>query len=157
MCVRGRIAVARPGLSIQVFVACGLVEWDGPPARRTSRTLHQVAYIYRTDAPGGFPYETTLWLFARLAHYRRREFTRELWLTLVWHDDPQLRPEVWSRRFQTATFRPEVPVRDVAAPVTGVFEGPGRYEFRLWHPAVSKWDNARRRRTLARTYIRQEG
>ena len=90
-----------------------------------------MGYTYRTESPGGFPYETDFWLFARLAHTARREFTRDLRLTLVWHDDPQFRPEVWSRPFQIMTFRPAHPIRDMAASVSGIFEGPGRYEFRL--------------------------
>lgn len=149
--------MAGPALTAHVFVVCRTVSWDGPAGPRTSRTLEQVAYTYRTETPGGFPYETDFWLFVRLAHGRRREFTRDLQLTFIWHDDPQLRPEVWTRPFQTATFRPAVTVRDVAASVSAVFEGPGRYEFRLWYPVVRSWDLARRRRTLARTHIRIEG
>lgn len=146
-----------PALTSHVFVACRNVQWDGPAGPTTSRTLEQVCYRYRTDWPGGFPYETEFWLFVRLAHNYRREFNRELRLTLIWHDDPQLRREVWSRQFQTATFRPAITVRDVAARVSLIFEGPGRYEFRLWYPVVRKWDQTRRRRTLARTHVRIEG
>lgn len=123
--------MARPVLTAHLFVACRSVQWDGLPGRRTSRTLEQVSYTYRTESPGSFPYETEFWLFVRLAHNSRREFTRELQLTLVWHDDPQSRPEVWTRHFQSVTFRPAVTVRDIAASVSAIFEGPGRYEFRL--------------------------
>ena len=149
--------MAGPVLTTHVFVACRVVQWDGPAGPNASRTLEQVGYTYRTDSPGGFAYETEFWLFVRLAHNSQREFTRELQLSLIWHDDPQLRSEVWSRVFHIATFRPAVTVRDVAASVTAIFEGPGRYEFRLWYPVVRKWDQALRRRTLARTYIRIEG
>jgi len=149
--------MAGPVLTAHAFVACRSVQWDGPAGPNTARTLEQVSYTYRTDVTSGFPYETELWLFVRLAHNCRREFTRELRLTLIWHDDPQVRPEVWSRHFQTATFRPAVTVRDVAAPVSAIFKGPGRYEFRLGYPVVRKWDQSRRRRTLARTYVRTEG
>lgn len=149
--------MAAPALTAHVFIACRNVVWDGPAGPNTSRTLEQVCYTYRTELPDGFPYETELWLLVRLAHNRRREFTRELRLAMIWHDDPEMRPEVWNRPFQTATFRPAVPVRDLAASVSTTFEGPGRYEFRLWTPVVRKWDLARRRRTLARTYVRIEG
>ncbi len=149
--------MAGPALTAHVFVACRSVQWDGPPGPQTSRTLERVSYTYRTDTPGGFPFETELWLFVRLAHTRRREFTRELHLSLVWHDDPLLRTVLWIRRVQVATFRPAVRVRDVAVPIPLVFEGPGHYEFRLWYPVVRRWDGARRRRTLARTYVRIEG
>jgi hypothetical protein len=149
--------MAHPVLTAHVFVGCRSVQWDGPAGPNTSRTLEQVSYTYRTDSLGGFPYETEFWLFVRLAHYSRREFNRELQLTLIWHDDPQKRPEVWSRHFQTATFRPAVTVRDVAASVSGIFEGPGRYEFRLWYLVERTWDHAQRRRTLARAHVRIEG
>jgi hypothetical protein len=149
--------MSRQLLTAHVLIACRSVQWDGPASPNTSRTLERVGYTYRTEVPDGFPYETEFWLFVRLAHYSRREFSRELILTLTWHDGPQMRPEVWSRRFQTATFRPTVTVRDVATSVSAIFEGPGRYEFRLWYPVVRKWDLAWRRRTLARTHIRIEG
>ncbi len=149
--------MARPALSAHVFVACRNVVWDGTAGPKTSRTLEQVGYAYRTELPDGFPYETEIWLFARLVHNRRREFSRELRISMIWHDDPELRPEVWNRPFQLAAFRPEVSVRDVAISVSTTFEGSGRYEFRLWTPVVRKWDQSRRRRTLARTYIRIEG
>ena len=146
-----------PALTAHVFVVCRNVFWDGPAGPNTSRTPEQVSYTYRPEMPDGFPYETEFWLFVRLAHNRQREFTRDLRLSLIWHDDPRLRSEVWSRAFQTMSFRPAVVVRDVAASVSTVLEGPGRYEFRLWHPVTRKWDQARRRRTLARTFIRLEG
>lgn len=149
--------MARPALTAHVFVACRNVVWDGPAGPQTSRTLEQVAYSYRTEVPGGFPYETDFWLFVRLAHGRRREFTRGLRLTFIWYDDPKLRPEVWTRHFHTGTFRPAVTVRDVAASVSAIFEGPGRYEFRLWYPVVRRWDGATRRQLLARTHLRIEG
>ncbi len=149
--------MAGPALTAHVCIACRSVQWDGPAGPNTSRTLEQVGYTYRTDSPNGFPYETELWLFVRLAHSRRREFARELNLTLIWHDDPQRRTEVWSRHFQTAIFRPAVTVRDVAASVSAIFEGPGRYEFQLWYPVVRKWDQSRGQRTIARTHVRIEG
>jgi hypothetical protein len=148
----------QPSFEVHAFLACRNIQWDGPAGPNTSRTLEQVGYTYRTDVPNGFPFETDFWLFVRLAHHRRREFTRKLQLTMIWADDPQRRPEVWSRPFQTITFRPTMPVRDIAASLPSViFEGPGRYEFRLWHPVVRKWDQATKRRTLARTHIRIEG
>src|SRR5689334_17360783 len=122
--------MARPSLYAHFLVPCRSVQWNGPAGPMTSRTLEEVAYTYRTDTPNGFPYETDFWLFVRLAHHRRHEFTRELFLTFIWGDDPQQRPEVWSRQFQTITFRPQRPVRDIAASVPSViFEGRGRYEF----------------------------
>ena len=144
-------------VSAHVFVSCRNIQWDGAAGPNTSRTLEQVSYTYRTETPGGFPYETEFWLFLRLAHDRSREFTRDLQLTMVWHDDPSMRPEVWTRHFQTVTFRPVVAVRDFGARVSGIFEGPGRYEFRIWHPVIRKWDRKRFRRTLARTHLRIEG
>lgn len=149
--------MAGPTLRAHVFVACRNIHWDGPAGPNTSRTLEQVGYTYRTEIPNGFPYETEFWLFTRLAHHCRREFSRDLKLSLIWHDDPRMRPEVWRCLFQTANFRPAVTVRDIAASVSTIFEGPGRYEFRLWYPVVRKWDQSRRRRTLARTYVRIEG
>jgi hypothetical protein len=96
-------------------------------------------------------------LFTRLAHRGRRDFTRELQATLVWHGDPLRRAEVCTRPFLPVTFRPAIPVRDIAASFSAVYEGPGVYEFRLWHPVVRKWDQRRRRRTLARAWVRIEG
>ncbi|HYH67106.1 MAG TPA: hypothetical protein VD866_20590 [Urbifossiella sp.] len=149
--------MAGPALTAHVFVACRSVQWDGPPGPHTTRTLEQVHYTYHTDQPSGFPYETDIWLFVRLVHRRRREFSRELYVSLRWHDDPQYRPELWTRRYQVATFRPDVAVRDVAFPVPLVFEGAGTYQFRLWYPVRRAWDGATRRRVLADTYIRIEG
>jgi hypothetical protein len=63
--------MASSALTAHVFVACRSVSWDGPAGPRTSRTLEQVAYTYRTEVPDGFPYETEFWLFVRLAHNRR--------------------------------------------------------------------------------------
>ena len=146
-----------PALTAHVFVACRSVQWDGPAGPEMSRTLEQVSYTYRTDTPGGFPYETDLWLFARLVHRRPREFTRELHVSLIWLDDPTLRQVLWTRRIMVATFRPAVRVRDVAVPVPLVFEGPGEYEFRLWYPVTRRWDQSRRRRTIGRTFIQTKG
>jgi hypothetical protein len=149
--------MARRQLAAHVFVACRSVQWDGPAGPNTSRTLEQVSYVYRTEVPGGFPYETELWLFLRISHDSRTEFGRELRLSLIWHDDPQMRKEVWSRQFLFANFRPSVTVKDIAASVSAIFEGPGRYEFRLWYPVVRKWDQAKQRKTLARAHVRIEG
>jgi hypothetical protein len=150
--------MARPAFVAHFLVVCRNVQWDGPPGPNTTRTLEEVGYTYRTDTPNGFPYETDFWLYARLAHRGRRVFTRELQVTLIWRDDPNGRREVWTRPFHTVTFRPAMPVRDIAASVrSAVFEGPGRYEFRLWHRVVRKWDRAVRRRTLARAHLRMEG
>jgi hypothetical protein len=149
--------MAKPPIVCHFLVPCLAVQWDGPAGPSTTRTLEGVGYTYRTDTPSGFPYETELWLCTRLAHSRRREFTRDLHLTLVWHDDPQRRSLVWRRRFQTVTFRPGTPVRDIARNVPLTFEGPGRYEFRLWHKVRGKWDRKAKMRILARAHIRMEG
>jgi hypothetical protein len=149
--------MAGVGLTAHFLIVCRNVQWDGPAGPSTSRTLEQVSYTYRTEVPDGFAYETDLWLFVRLEHSSRREFTRDLMLSMIWHDDPQFRPEVWSRNFQMASFRPVVTVRDMAASLTTIFEGPGRYEFRLWDPVIRKWDLVQRRRILARSHIRIEG
>jgi|GEM_PF-4800807 len=47
-------------------------------------------------------------------------------------------------------------VSDIAVSFSAVFEGPGRYEFRLWYRVVRKWDQKRKRRTLGRSHIRIE-
>ena|SRR5438094_9095069 len=151
------MARPRPALEAHFLVPCRAVPWNGPAGPQTSRTLEDVAYTYRTETPNGFPYETEFWLFVRLAHHRRCEFTRGLRVTLIWHDDPQRSPEVCTRPFQTVTFRPSVSVRDVAASFSAIYEGPGRYEFRLWYPVVRKWDQAMRGRRLARAWIKLEG
>ncbi len=51
----------------------------------------------------------------------------------------------------------DLPAREFAVPIPLVFEGPGLYEFRLWHPAVRAWDQRLRRRLLTSTYVRMEG
>jgi hypothetical protein len=149
--------MARPSFEAHFLVPCRAAVWNGPPGPNTSRNLEDVVYTYRTETPDGFPYETEFWLFVRLAHHRRRVFTRELFVTLIWLDDPQQRREVCTRPFQTVTFRPNVTVRDIAVSFSAVYEGPGRYEFRLWHRVVRKWAQKRKRRTLARAHIRIEG
>ncbi|HUR52904.1 MAG TPA: hypothetical protein VMZ71_02150, partial [Gemmataceae bacterium] len=100
--------MARPTIVSHFLVPCLAVQWDGPAGPNTTRTLEGVGYVDRTELPNGFPFETDFWLFSRLGHFRDREFTREFNLALVWHDDPQGRPEVWSRPFQTITIRPQV-------------------------------------------------
>jgi hypothetical protein len=150
--------MAQPSFVAHFLVPCLGVQWDGPAGPNTTRTLERVGYAYRTDTPNGFPFETEFWLFTRLAHFRRRPFTRELRLSLFWEDDPLARGGVWHRPFQTITFRPTAPVRDIAALVPAVvFEGPGRYEFRLWHRVTRRWDQSVHRRTVGRAYIRMEG
>lgn len=149
--------MAGPKLHAHAFVACLNVAWDGNPGPNTSRTLERVSYVYRTETPNGFPFQTDLWLFARLAHHQPREFTKLLYLTLIWHDDERLSPEVWTREFQTMTFRPAVAVRDVAARVDAIFEGPGRYEFQLWYVSTRQWDQHNAKRVVARTHLRVEG
>jgi hypothetical protein len=151
------MARPKPSLEVHFLVPCRAVPWNGPAGPLTSRNLEEVSYTYHTDPPNTFPYETEFWLFARLAHHRPRVFTRELRVTLIWHDDPQRRPRVCTRPFQTTTFRPSVPVRDVAVTFSAVYEGPGRYEFRLWYPVVRKWDQRTKRRILACAWIRVEG
>lgn len=151
------MARPQPSLVAQFLVPCRAVPWNGPAGPKTSRTLEDVAYTYHTETLDGFPYETEFWLFVRLAHDQRHEFTRDLRMTLIWDDDPQRRSEVCTRPFQTVTFRPSVPVRDIAVSFAAIFEGPGRYEFRLWYPVVRKWDQKTFRRTLAHAYIRIEG
>ena len=145
-----------PSLHTHLFVVCRSIAWDGFAGPNTSRTLESVAYTYRTELPDGFPYETDFWLFFRLAHAGRRAFHRTLRVSLIWLDDPDERAEVWNRKIQTVTFRPEVPVRDMATQISGIFEGAGRYEFRLWYNSKSRWDQSQRRRIIARTYIRIE-
>jgi hypothetical protein len=149
--------MAGPALHAHTFVACLNVSWEGNPGPNSSRTLERVSYVYRTETPNGFPFQTEFWLFVRLAHYRPREFTRMLYLTLIWQDDARLSLEVWTREFQNMTFRPAVTVRDMAARVDVTFEGPGRYEFQLWYVSMRKWDRHRARRILARTHMRIEG
>lgn len=149
--------MAGPALTAHFFVACRHVSWSGPPGPHTPRTLEDVCYRYRADTPNGFPHDTEFWLFARLSHTRHREFSRDLRVSFIWHDDPQMRPESWSRPFPTSPFRPAVRVRDVAIPFTATFEGPGRYEFRLWYPVTRRWDLAKKRRVLAKAHIHMEG
>lgn len=151
------MARSKPLLEAHFLVPCLAVPWNGPAGPQTSRNLEEVAYTYRTEMPDGFPYETEFWLFLRLANHSRREITRDLRMSLIWHDDPQPRPEVCTRPFQTVTFRPSVPVRDVAVSFSAVFEGAGQYEFRLWYQVVRSWDQRTGRRTLARAWIRLEG
>ncbi len=151
------MARPQPLLEAHFLVPGRAATWNGPAGPATWRTLEDVSYVYRTEEPGGFPYETEFWLFARLAHHSRREFTRDLSVTLVWGDDPNRRAEVCTRPLAPLTFRPAVPVRDVAFSFSAVFEGPGRYEFRLWHLVVRAWDQATRRRALARAHVRLEG
>ena len=149
--------MASSAIHAHAFLVCLSVAWDGTPGPNTSRTLERVSYVYRTDTPDGFPFQTDFWLFVRLGHRRRQGVAKTLYLTLVWHDDPELRPEAWTRRFPDVSVRPEVTVRDIAARAAGVFEGPGRYEFRLWYRSVRTWDQTVRRRVVARTFIRIEG
>jgi hypothetical protein len=151
------MAKPSPILEAHVFLLCRSVQWDGPAGPRTSRTLEQVAYTYYTDVPDGFPHETDFWAFARLVNRGKHVYTRELFLTMVWIDDPRRQKEVWTRSFNSITFRPATSVRDIAVPISAIFEGAGRYEFRLWHPVIRKWDRAMKRRTLARGHIRIEG
>lgn len=140
------------------MVPCRSVSWNGPAGPLTPRTLEDVVYTYRTDTPNGFPYETEFWLYVRLSHGFTRQAARDLFVSLIWADDPQQRPRVWNRPFQTVTFRPARPVLDVAVSLPSlVFEGRGRYEFRLWHRVVRKWDRATKRRILARAHIEVEG
>ncbi len=149
--------MAVPALTAHFLVVCRHVSWDGPTRPGTPRTLEGVSYVYQTDEPNGFPCETTFWLFARLSLFSNREVSRDLRVSFIWHDDPELRPEVWIRPFPTSPMRPATPVRDVANDFSTTFEGPGRYEFRLWHPAGRRWDGSRRRRTLARAFINMKG
>lgn len=80
-----------------------------------------------------------------------------VYVSLIWLDDPNGPSNCLAREFHDLHFRPAVPVLDISAAVDCVFGGPGRYEFRLWYDAGSKWDGTQKRRTVARTYLRIEG
>lgn len=85
--------MSAPALHAHAFLVCANVSWDAAAGPKTSRTLAEVSYTYRTETPNGFPYQTEFWLFARLVHRQPRQFVRMLYLTLVWLDDPLLRPK----------------------------------------------------------------
>ncbi len=150
--------MAGPVVVAHVFVACLHVEPLRPVTTYSHRTLEGVCYVYQTSPRGAFPYQADIHLFVRLAYrWRRREFHQMLNVSVVWLDDPAGCSGGLARNFHDLHFQPWVPVKDISASVDCVFNGPGRYEFRLWYDAGSKWDGSPRRRNVARTYLRIEG
>jgi hypothetical protein len=148
--------MARPKFSVQHFVACLSVSWEGFPGSKTARTLEGVIHRFSvaTGAEPGFEFDE-VWLYARLFRSNQVEGTRQFSVKLVWLDAPGGARDVLSRPLSIVRFTNAEPIVNMAWALRPIeFPGLGQYEFRLR-------TNVRRRvgtaqRIVAREFIQIE-
>jgi hypothetical protein len=148
--------MARPKFSVQHFVACLGVSWEGLPGPNTPRTLEGVCYQYgvppSTEPPIAFE---ILWLFVRLFRTNNAEGSRGFSVNVVWLDHPGGSRLVVRRDLGQLRLSNAHPVADVAWAIRNLrLPGFGRYELQL--RCLSRKVTGLKRRIVAREYIRIE-
>jgi hypothetical protein len=123
----------RPNFSVQHFVACLNVSWEGLPGPNTPKTLEGVCHQYgvptSTEPPLVFE---VLWLFVRLFRMNDVEGYRDFSVNVVWLDHPDGRWLVSRRFLGQIRLSNAHPIADAAWAIRKLkFPGFGRYELQL--------------------------
>lgn len=124
--------MAQPQFSVQHFLTCLSVHWEGTPGPKTARTLEGVGYYLRMEAGMEPPFRIEeLWLYARF--YRKSGATGKRRFRIVFqrinHPHPSLK-QVFD--LGEAPFTKPDGVIDIAWPIRPCFfKTAGLHEFRL--------------------------
>jgi hypothetical protein len=142
-----------PEFTVQHFLVCQSVAWEGPAGPRTLRTLEGVGYriVVPPAAEPDFEFEV-LWVYSRLIRRNHVEGKTLFRIVAIWHDGPRPPRRVWAYQLLPVRMTSHQDVVEIAWPLRpAVFPGLGRFELRLqWHSSASI---GRRWRTMARDFL----
>jgi hypothetical protein len=148
--------MARPKFSVQHFMACLNVAWEGIPGPNVPRTLegvcHQYSVPFSVEPPIVFE---ALWLFVRLFRTNDLQGYREFSASVIWLDHPDGRLLVTRRLLGQIRLSNAHPIADVAWAIRNLrLPGFGQYEIQL--RCLSRTVLGPKWRIADREYIRIE-